>query len=376
MLRVSIFLWVTIATILTIHAQTPTVQDCLGAIPVCQGQYEQGQSFSGTGNIANEINSGPSCLNTGEKNDVWYVITVQSSGILSFTITPNNSGDDYDWALFDLTNHLCADIYNNSALEVRCNFSGTSGSTGANGQSGSQNSPTLPVLANQVYVLNISNYSSTQYGYLLSFTASTAGIYDNQKPTMQQILPMNCFATSFTLRFSEFILCSTLSVTDFQLTGPTGTVTINSITANGCQGGGNHDRDYTFNTGGILPDGAYQLHLTGEVKDLCNNASIPAVLNFTVADNQPAPMAVTANNPCVGINLQFNSTFYPSATYVWSGPAGFTSSTYAPVILNTTLANSGTYSVTATLANGCLRTGSIIVTVHPSPSGSPIIYHY
>ena len=63
----------------------PNNQDCLGAIPVCQGIYVQNNSYIGTGNIPNEINPGNSCLLSGEKNDVWYVFTVQTSGILNFT---------------------------------------------------------------------------------------------------------------------------------------------------------------------------------------------------------------------------------------------------------------------------------------------------
>jgi len=49
----------------------PTPQDCAGAIPVCMNHYSQTLSFSGTGNVANEITPSISCLGSGEKNDVW-----------------------------------------------------------------------------------------------------------------------------------------------------------------------------------------------------------------------------------------------------------------------------------------------------------------
>src|SRR5210317_2437711 len=76
-------------------AQTPTDQDCLGAIPVCEGYYYQPNSYTGSGNYPNEIPSGGSgcpsnCMLDGEKNCVWYYVTVQSDGLMGFEINPNN----------------------------------------------------------------------------------------------------------------------------------------------------------------------------------------------------------------------------------------------------------------------------------------------
>ena len=48
----------------------PTEQDCLNAIPVCTSQFVNPISYSGTGNIPNEINTFTSCLNTGELKGV------------------------------------------------------------------------------------------------------------------------------------------------------------------------------------------------------------------------------------------------------------------------------------------------------------------
>jgi len=79
-------------------AQVPTNQDCLGAIAICQNTFTESNAYSGTGNYLNEIDTVSSCLKSGEKNDVWYTFTVQTSGSLCFTITPNLPSDDYDWA--------------------------------------------------------------------------------------------------------------------------------------------------------------------------------------------------------------------------------------------------------------------------------------
>src|SRR4029077_10300490 len=80
----------------------PNNQDCPDAIPICQDVYSTVVSYSGTGNIPNEINPGNSCLANGERNDVWYTFTVQTSGNLNFLITPVDSVDDYDWAVYNL----------------------------------------------------------------------------------------------------------------------------------------------------------------------------------------------------------------------------------------------------------------------------------
>jgi hypothetical protein len=72
-----------------ILAQVPTVQDCLGAIPICQNSYSTTNSYTGIGNYGNEINNATSCLDPGESNSVWYTFTAQTSGNFSFVLTPN-----------------------------------------------------------------------------------------------------------------------------------------------------------------------------------------------------------------------------------------------------------------------------------------------
>jgi len=72
--------------------QVPTVQDCLGAVSVCQQVYSESLSFSGDGNIHNEINTSISCT-AGELNSIWYTFTVDQSGDFGFLITPNDIDD-------------------------------------------------------------------------------------------------------------------------------------------------------------------------------------------------------------------------------------------------------------------------------------------
>ncbi len=344
--------------------QTPTNQDCLGAIPVCQYTYNQVNSFSGQGNYTSEIpvysgaisnnNCPNNCLLSGEKNDVWYIFTVQTSGNLNFTITPNSSSDDYDWALYNLTNANCSDILtNNSAVQKSCNFCGTAGSTGiasggnGNCQPGNSctnfNSP-LPVQAGQTYVLNVSNFSSTQSGYVLDFTPSTASIFDNIPPVFQSVnLPVSCGATQLTFNFSENVMCSSVSTGDFLVTGPGGPYTTTNVTGSACSVGGTMENTYTITVSPALTNsGNYQICLTntaGSVQDACGNLAIPACFSFVVS-------GVTSNISTVDANCGPNgsATVTPyggsgSYTYQWSTTPVQTTATASGL-------NAGTYYVT------------------------------
>ncbi|MPM64716.1 hypothetical protein SDC9_111604 [bioreactor metagenome] len=197
-------LFISLAIYCRVTAQTPTVQDCLGAIPVSQQIYYQDSSFTGTGNYPDEISSAgcpASCLLTGEMNDVWYIFTVQTTGNLCFNIIPNSSSDDYDWAVFNLTTATCADIYSDTSLMVSCSFSANSGTTGANGldsitcaaASAGPNNANIPVSAGETYVLNISNYSATQSGYTLDFSCTDSTIISGLHQAKNQAKNISLF---------------------------------------------------------------------------------------------------------------------------------------------------------------------------------------
>jgi hypothetical protein len=94
-------------------------QDCDQAITVCSNSYSQATSYMGPGNVTAPA-SGTTCLTSGETNSVWYTFTVTQNGTFTFTLTTQN---DYDFAVYNITNSSCADIPN--LTPVRCNYSGT-----------------------------------------------------------------------------------------------------------------------------------------------------------------------------------------------------------------------------------------------------------
>lgn len=240
-------------------------QDCLGAIPLCQNVYTNVQSYSGSGTNPNEINPATSCLTSGEKNDVWYIFTVQQSGNLSFTITPANSSDDYDWAVFNLTNSSCSNIFSNPSLQVSCNYDaniGCGGATGPNGNTSNpcgQCEPVIAVQAGETYVVNVSNYSSSQNGYTINFSASSAVIAD-QTPPQKVISSLGCTKQALTVNMPELIDCNTIasSGSDFVIYDQSGNAypVVNAIGI-GCSASQHLVNQIQFNLGTPISNGTH-----------------------------------------------------------------------------------------------------------------------
>lgn len=289
----------------SLSAQQPTNQDCLGAITVCQSVYNQLNSYTGTGNYPNEIPTTGSCpgncLSTGEINDVWYIFTVNTGGNLGFKITPNNQSDDYDWAVYSLNEYDCEDIYSHVAqMQVSCNYSGTSGETGATLQNGnncqdaggSKYCKFIPVLAGETYVLNISNFTSSQSGYSLDFGLSTANIYDDIPPSIETIYSddIQCGTTLLEFDFNERVLCNSVQPSDFSLSGPGSPYTIIDVTGTTCEEGGEAEDHFTMEFDPpIYESGTYSINILplSFIKDDCGNTSPVENYEFDVALNSP-----------------------------------------------------------------------------------------
>jgi hypothetical protein len=82
------------------------------------------------------------------------------------------------------------------------------------------------------------------------------------------------------------------------------------------------------------------------------------------------PLVLADNGPlCVGQTLNLSITTVTGATYSWTGPNGFSSSSQSPSIEGLTTNASGTYCVTVT-ANGCATTNCTSVAVYPLPTAT------
>jgi uncharacterized repeat protein (TIGR01451 family) len=88
------------------------------------------------------------------------------------------------------------------------------------------------------------------------------------------------------------------------------------------------------------------------------------VVAFHLRTNVTA--SIGAGPYCVGQNYQLtaNSTT-PLVNYAWTGPNGFASPLITPMLNSVTAANSGTYTVTASVAGGCSATATVAATFVP-----------
>lgn len=117
--------------------------------------------------------------------------------------------------------------------------------------------------------------------------------------------------------------------------------------------------------------GTYSVTITNTT----TNCTSAAATTTVVIKPLPAVPAAGSNSPvCVGqaISLTASSTT-GGATYSWSGPNSFSSTTQNPTISNATAAATGSYFVYAYL-NGCqsAASGSVNVTVKPLPNAPTV----
>lgn len=281
-------------------------QDCFDAINVCSSSYSQTTSFSGTGSL-DEVPPGTSCLGNGEVNSVWYTFTVTTAGNLMFQLTPTSPGDDYDFALFNMTNDSCSGIAAGLSLPASCNYSADTGPTGistsgagnTNGSSGSNQNAPLPVQVGETFALLISNFTASQSGYELSFSGS-ASIVDNSAGVIDSIsLEGQCNPSRVRIFLTDQILCSSIASngSDFTISGP-GNVSISSSNGISCSGGTTNQLWLTFSDN--LPAiGTYTVTIASgsdgnTLVDGCGN-EIPSGTNYSFQVQYIGPEVTVTN---------------------------------------------------------------------------------
>lgn len=284
------------------RAQTPTVQDCVGAIPICEDSITISFNHNGMGNFANEINNVSSCY-APEQRSVWFKFTVQQSGLLRFEINPLNTNQDHDWTLFDLTTGSCSQLstYTGASSKmVRSNtwgawgFNGSTGVSTPNGGTGTCNGPgtgngpkwcsDLSVTTGSTYYLHITNWTGSVYGFTIDFSSSTAVLYDQTPPAMDSISStVNCHVfDSIVVDFDEGVLCSSLQTGDFNLSGPAGNHSITSVSGVNCVGSLANSVVVHFSPA-VTQVGQYELTIkpgAGYVEDICGNLDTLDTMSF------------------------------------------------------------------------------------------------
>lgn len=360
------------------------------SVPACNGM-QMVTRCSGDGVIYKDI------------NPYYYQFTCFQSGLFSFTITPNDLSDDYDWQLFDITGVDPLRIYTDPTLIVSGNWSGSSGITGASPSAlnnnecasvPSQNISTFSkspnLIQGHIYLLMVSHFTATnQSGYKLNLAGAggTAVITDPLLPIISSAT-FSCNNTQIGLKFNKSVQCSSIAIdgSDFVISGPT-TLTILSATGFNCSG--DFDTDSVIVTfSGKISNGAYTVAAKkgtdgNSVLDFCLNA-VNTTNAVTILPTPIAQIQAFTASICSGIQFSVvpseNSTnIVPAGTlYTWTFPSGIQinggadqvvplSAISGKLSLVGTTPQIATYSVTPSNGGCNAKPFTLSLTVYPQP---------
>lgn len=360
---------------LSMHAQTATSQDCLGALQLCSTGITPDQHVPvGEGMIADLI-ANNNCFLTNpadpnvENNSIWYTFTTASSGQLEFDIVPDTSYDDLDFMLFNLTGDSCESILQGTLTPIRCNFSGTTGSTGLRtGYTGTSAGPGDPsfllpvqVQANETYVLFIDNYYSSMAEFSMDFSNSTTTFVANTNPTLNMPDTLGCQPSSLLeVPFTDFIDPATVlnDGSQFTISGPD-TVRVTGIYA------ATSTRVTLLLNKPFNKRGQYTLTVlagsgSASIEKLCGGGSVMVQTDqFFVPEVATGTISFSATGNAGGNEYQFS--FVPSfgsaapQSYSWYFGDGTSSTDASPTHA---YGSSSQHQVTlvATSADGCQNT--------------------
>ena len=343
------------------------VGDCNGGIIMCDDFYSEQNApvgFGTTQEFVGNCNSGF----FGENNSIWYIFTIDNSGFMNFTLTPNNPNDDYDWAVINITDGGCAGINNMTSPVVSCNsfgligINGPTGISSANGGVGNNNGPgnlngpafneNLNVLAGQTYALCVMNWSGSPSGYTLDFGGSSASFYDDEAPVMTAAT-YDCSNGQVAVSFNENILLGTVESSDFELSGPQGSISAIGITAVA----GSQSQFVIQLASAVNIGGDYQINITntsGFVTDACGNESI-APFSLTLPDGIQFDVATTI--ACQGVNGAITVSNITGGT----GPFALEVDGISQNNLTVSGLAAGNYQVTITDSQGCISQSDVNV---------------
>jgi len=216
----------------------------------------------------------------------------------------------------------------------------------------------------RTYVLVVENWSGTNDGYTLDFSASTASIYDNVRPEIQAVHEdeISCGDTEIIVEFSENVKCESVNPTDFLLAGPGGPYNVIDVQGEACLLGGDMEKQYTLIIDRhINSDGDYSLQLTAfnAISDACDNFALGNTIVFSVDLGAPVinVFSMTIQTATCGLSngsitgLQIIGT--PPYNYLWTDESGNTVGTGLD-LLNVP---SGNYYLQVTDNNTCESNG-------------------
>lgn len=240
----------------------------------------------------------PNCNTPGANytdiNPYWYTFTCYVSGTFGFVIIPNNSHDDYDWQLYDITMNSPNAVYTNGSLAIAGNWSGGHGNTGTSSSASAlfecasdsivNVAPTFSSMPNIIqghkYLLLVSHWTaSNQSGYELIFSGGTGSITDPKIPTIKNAGSACKDDALIWVKTTKAVRCSSLAAdgSDFSLSSPLASI----ISAKGAHCNEGFDMDSVLLTlNNPLPPGNYTITIKNgsdgnTLIDDCHNSIVP-----------------------------------------------------------------------------------------------------
>ncbi len=160
---------------------------------------------------------------------------------------------------------------------MSCNFAkaetsfvtGPNGGSGLNcqGISGTPFNDLIPVKKGEIYVINVSRYSSLHAGYTLDFSVSTAELFNDEGPQLGTVdtTMLSCGTNSLTFNFTGKVICDSIFAENFVLNGPGGPFTISNIYSEACLLGNNFSNRFTMEFEPyLIQNGEYQIKVLPE----------------------------------------------------------------------------------------------------------------
>jgi len=319
--------------------------------PVCTGQSFNLTVTPFSGAIYNW--SGPNSYTSSVQSPTLTNVTLSQAGDYSLTISVNGCSSATAAITSVTINNtpVTPTVTSNSPLCVGDNLSLTASGTetnynwaGPNGFTSAIQNPTITAIA--LAQGGTYSVSATTNG-CTSATGTTSVIINPipSTPTVSTNAPV-CVGQTISLTTNS------ISGATYNWSGP------NSYTSS--------VQSPAITNASTFQAGTYSLSL---IVNGC--ASSTGTVDVAINNAAPSP-TLSSNSPlCSGDTLFLSALSVGGATYSWSGPNGFISTTQNPFIANTTTLANGTYTVIAN--NGCASTPAVItVTVNQKPS-TPII---
>lgn len=282
-------------------------QNACKALVICGNEFYTPYTYVGNGSVMDLPNTpcGQPGLSAGEYNSIWLKLTINTPGVIVFNIKPVSAQDDYDWAVLDITNKSCNNLFSSDV--IRCNFNNNqpvsnNGITGLSltatqssvlaGTTGQPYCKFINATVGQVFLIMINNFGvlgqGLTSGFSINFTGSTATFNNDGNPRFTSIASSCNTKSEVIINLSKPIKCSSIATngSDFQL-APFGTVqSAQGINCNSNGTGYTNQVKVVFSPN--LAPGDYFIKAKvgtdgNTLLDLCNNAlQLPDSLPFKV----------------------------------------------------------------------------------------------